>query len=761
MTAPPPPSSSTSNVRVGVRIRPLSPLELASSGRAVVDGSSLSKTVSLGSAQRTYAYDAVYRPDCAQSELYADCSPPLLDAFLSGYNATILAYGQTGSGKTHTMGSGGHGRGTDAEEGGTVDESDGLIPRFVSEVFSSLRRRKEASERAAAGEGEGGLGCGDGLTDYSLTASFLEVYGEEIHDLLDVDDGRESLPIREDANGDVVVKGLREVRISSGSEAMAVLASGSGNRITAATLMNRTSSRSHAVFVVSLRQTARGADGTETSTASRFTFVDLAGSERLKKTGAQGERAREGIKINEGLLALGNVINALADEERLSKGEKVHVPYRQSKLTRLLQEALGGNSRTLFLACVSPSDANVGETLSTLRYAHRARNIRNTPTRNVDGAAAELRRWRALAGVLRVELARQKFGGAAPEGEGKEDEDVGVVDEELLKREDVVAYMRRIEEKADELSGSGASVPTAFVTKLSAASTGATHSFADSDFHGRRPAELRRSAMPATSTPSDCHGGKSPRATVASVAEPVRRDEAEDPLPDIDPEEDLHIINQLLELRRDDQKFQRQQEDDRDRLDAVEGEIASQEEQLLRLREHLGAYRDLRDRHERLMCEVANLESEKRALADELEQTQANPARGCSKAIRTKLQRVEESLARARSEARKHRQTYRKAEEEARKCRAMEGKIQDLKRAKVDLVKKQREDAARHREHANEKAREIRALERREKGKDRKLSKMETGECLLFLLRCACVCFESPWNWMSNFPLLGCDRREY
>jgi len=148
---------------------------------------------------------------------------------------------------------------------------------------------------------------------------------------------------------------------------------------------------------------------TETTIVSRLTFVDLAGSERMKKTGAEGERMKEGIRINVGLLALGNVINALADEERLSKGEKAHVPYRQSKLTRLLQDALGGNSQTLFLACVSPADTNASETLSTLQYANRARNIKNTPIKNLDPALLELQKLQIMMTFLKHELAREHF----------------------------------------------------------------------------------------------------------------------------------------------------------------------------------------------------------------------------------------------------------------------------------------------------------------------------------------------------------------
>ena len=303
-----------------------------------------------------------------------------------------MAYGQTGSGKTFTMGSEAH------SENSTVLAQPGLIPRFMQDMFQSLKGKKDASDDQK----------GPILLDYTVYASFLEVYGEDVHDLTDKD--RTTLPLREDSQGGVVVSGLKSQPVSTVEEALTVLHIGTLNRTTAATLMNLTSSRSHAVFTVHLTQTTRGRGDIDVKTTSKFTFVDLAGSERMKKTGAEGERMREGIKINEGLLALGNVINALADEGRLLKNEKVHVPYRQSKLTRLLQDALGGNSQTLFLACVSPADVNSSETLSTLHYANRARNIKNEPKMNVDAAVLELQQLHTLNHILMSELVKEKFG---------------------------------------------------------------------------------------------------------------------------------------------------------------------------------------------------------------------------------------------------------------------------------------------------------------------------------------------------------------
>jgi hypothetical protein len=253
--------------------------------------------------------------------------------------------------------------------------------------------------------------------------------------------------------------------------------------------MNKKSSRSHAVFTIILKQTTRehknGQDqssaddaGTvDVTTVSRFTFVDLAGSERMKKTGAEGERAKEGIKINQGLLALGNVINALADEERLMKGEYIHVPYRQSKLTRLLQDALGGNSQTLFLACVSPSDTNASETASTLKYANRARDIKNKPSKNVHATVAatvaEMQRLYTLTTVLERELVRLKFGDKTnsatvrTEEDEKVCEEIGEASEELLQRAGVQEYLNKVRQVAAETKTSAPSAPPAVSHSIS------------------------------------------------------------------------------------------------------------------------------------------------------------------------------------------------------------------------------------------------------------------------------------------------------
>ena len=566
----------------------------------------------------------------------------------------------------------------------------GLIPRFMTDFFEYLKRKKETSD-----EGKGD----QVLLDYQLSASFLEVYGEDVFDLLDEE--RKSLPLREDSHGGVVVAGLTSRPISNASEALQVLHEGTMNRTTAATLMNLTSSRSHAVFTIHLSQITRSESCGEVdiNTTSRFTFVDLAGSERMKKTGAEGERAREGIKINEGLLALGNVINALADEERLAKEKKIHVPYRQSKLTRLLQDALGGNSQTLFLACVSPSDTNASETLSTLHYANRARNIRNAPTKNVDATAAEIQRLYALTRVLQCELIKYRFQSAA-----NDEEKIGEIDDDLMKRKDVEEYMQLLHAAAGS-EWSGVDPPSVLLAPTIQPC---------SSFGSTVLPSLPQTQMTSTQVLDD-----TPNKAISE-----RFDESF--LVDVNPDEEMAILDQLLELQHHDLEYDKEKKSGDAQLKKVEGELEMQEHMLLQLRESLKVYHSMKEKYEALVTEVQQLETEKSKLAEQLEMATADPSVGCSAAIERKLEKIELSLARARGEAKKQREKYRKAEEQAKKCAVLEKKISSLKQEKVSLLRKQKEAASRYREITEAKTKELLALKRKERATGQIVSKLET-----------------------------------
>ncbi|KAH0481992.1 MAG: uncharacterized protein KVP18_004620 [Porospora cf. gigantea A] len=336
------------NVKAVVRIRPPTDLEATTSAESAVwfEGDDL--IVPTQMCLQRYGFDAVLPPDASQSRTYACVCRPLLESFYNGFNSSVLAYGQTGSGKTYTIGS-------------CIEDTDGLVPQALRDIFGKASECREQGDQI------------------ELSVSYIELYNEDIRDLSNSALDAVSVRISQDPlTKSIQLLGIRTVPVDNPEAALLVLRKGSRHRSTAATAMNSASSRSHAIFTVHLRR-----ESESTATLSKFHFVDLAGSERLKRTGAQGERLREGISINSGLLGLSNVISALTAKHR-----KIHVPYRDSKLTRIIQDSLGGNSRTVMVACVSPTPADVSETVNTVRYASRARNIQNAPQINTDSHCA-------------------------------------------------------------------------------------------------------------------------------------------------------------------------------------------------------------------------------------------------------------------------------------------------------------------------------------------------------------------------------------
>ncbi|XP_069384136.1 kinesin-like protein KIF21A isoform X8 [Paralichthys olivaceus] len=396
-----------SSVRVALRIRP----QLA---REKIEGCHICTYVMPGEPQvilgkdKAFTYDYVFDMDSQQEAIYTSCTEKLIDGCFEGYNATVFAYGQTGSGKTYTMGTG--------FDVNIVEEELGIIPRAVHHLFKGIEERRQAAQDQ-----------GRPVPEFKINAQFLELYNEEVLDLFDSarDIKQKShIKIHEDATGGIYTVGVTTRTVSSEAEMMQCLKLGALSRTTASTQMNVQSSRSHAIFTIHLCQVrVCASDNQEKETDNRvsngnseldeyetltakFHFVDLAGSERLKRTGATGDRAKEGISINCGLLALGNVISALGDRGKRS----AHVPYRDSKLTRLLQDSLGGNSQTVMIACSSPSDRDFMETLNTLKYANRARNIKNKVMVNQDKASQQISALRTEIARLQMELMEYKTG---------------------------------------------------------------------------------------------------------------------------------------------------------------------------------------------------------------------------------------------------------------------------------------------------------------------------------------------------------------
>ncbi|OON18142.1 kinesin motor domain protein [Opisthorchis viverrini] len=388
------------SVKVGVRVRPLSEAEVNDGCVSCLAYPAEPGHIMIG-RDKLFSFDYVFDEAASQCDIYTRAAEPMVDTVLKGYNATLLAYGQTGSGKTYSMGT--------CALLSPTDPENGIVPRMVQDIFRRIPSLP---------------------FDYTIRVSFLEIYKEDIHDLLS-EDVNIPLPIREE-NQIIKIPGLTESVVNSCEDVLALLQSGSTKRSVGGTAMNRHSSRSHAVFtlhfVIRPREEALNAVGSddipttvsktpttqpdqsaegETLTA-KLHLVDLAGSERQKKTHAEGDRLKEGININRGLLALGNVISALCEKDAKKRS---HIPYRDSRLTRLLQDSLGGNSMTFMLACVSPADSNMEETLSTLRYADRARLIKNKPILNrADPKDAELARLRSMIAQLQNRLAKGSAG---------------------------------------------------------------------------------------------------------------------------------------------------------------------------------------------------------------------------------------------------------------------------------------------------------------------------------------------------------------
>ncbi|KAJ2608303.1 hypothetical protein H4S08_004505, partial [Coemansia sp. RSA 1365] len=326
-------------------------------------GGMRNKFVDMTTEPRTFDVDYAFGPHARQTDIFNTAVAPLLTCFVEGYNATVFAYGQTCSGKTHTMGTG-------LNINSASIDTMGIVPRALQWLFSWAQTSTTATHNVALRAG------------IEIRISFIELHNEDLVDLVaqpQAHNSKSTITIRNDAHGNVIWNGIKEVAVTSAKSAMDILRNGSRMRQTSATRLNAVSSRSHAIYTVKLTQTqARKSDSDKNAkpvrVISKLHFVDLAGSESLKKTLEVGERRREGISINSGLHALGNVILALSN----ARGNTItHIPYRDSKLTNMLRDSLGGSAQTLMIACVSADKTNLAESANTLKYAARARNIKN------------------------------------------------------------------------------------------------------------------------------------------------------------------------------------------------------------------------------------------------------------------------------------------------------------------------------------------------------------------------------------------------
>lgn len=365
------------SIKVVVRCRPMSKKEKEDGRQMVIEVDPKRSSITgydpkRNNEKKDFTFDFTYSIESCQEQIFNETALPILSALMEGYNGTIFAYGQTGTGKTFTM------------EGEDTPDLKGIIPRTIEWIFDKIKQSSG--------------------TEFFVQASFVEIYKEEVRDLLIKDSGK--LNIRE-KEGLFYVEGCKVIKVESPKEMFNIMNKGRENRKIAATLMNPGSSRSHSLFQIRV-ESSDIVDGETKYKIGKLNLVDLAGSERQSKTGATGKEQKEGISINLSLGTLGNVISALAG------GKKGFVPYRESKLTMLLADSLGGNTKTVMIANVGPTDYNFDESINTLWYAARAKKIKNKPKINEDPKDALLRSYQEEIEIIKKQLASYGKTGVSP-----------------------------------------------------------------------------------------------------------------------------------------------------------------------------------------------------------------------------------------------------------------------------------------------------------------------------------------------------------
>eukprot|EP00792_Barthelona_sp_PAP020_P008498 TRINITY_DN3224_c0_g2_i2.p1 TRINITY_DN3224_c0_g2~~TRINITY_DN3224_c0_g2_i2.p1 ORF type:complete len:755 (+),score=237.05 TRINITY_DN3224_c0_g2_i2:40-2304(+) len=418
------------SVKVGVRLRPLNSMERKNRNKVIVKVDSTRNSVHVQNPQdlsqepKVFSYHWAFDMDSRQTDVYESTAHPIVESVLEGFNGTIFAYGQTGTGKTFTM---------------TGDPKDptlrGITPNAFEHIFSHIALQSSDNKK------------------FLVSVSYLEIYNEQVNDLLD--SKNKNLKVRQNEDKIFYVEGLSKEVCNSVESISEVLDRGSENRAVGSTNMNEKSSRSHSIFMITVETCETDDTGIDHIKVGKLNLVDLAGSERIKKTGAENDRRNEGININLSLMVLSNVISAL-----ISTKKNVVVPYRESKLTQLLQDSLGGNSKTVMIATIGPADYNHEETATTCRYAKRASNVKNKPKINEDPKDAmlrdlqdEIRRLKAALGGQPLEAGQNIMIPGAPgetvylPGEVQKIEVVRTVEVGMKEEE----YNRKIKEIEDKI----------------------------------------------------------------------------------------------------------------------------------------------------------------------------------------------------------------------------------------------------------------------------------------------------------------------
>ncbi|GBG26792.1 Chromosome-associated kinesin KIF4 [Hondaea fermentalgiana] len=668
-------------VQVALHVRPLLPHEEEQGCIGSVRANESEHTVTLPGGTRRFTFDHVFEAGterCSSDRLYEGCVRPLLDGCFEGLNATVLAYGQTGSGKTFTM--------------GTTGEDRGVIPRVASDLFDRIEALRSKNPSAGAWE---------------TTVSFFEIYRESTFDLLADAGGHGKAPelsIREDSGRNVFVVGLTEIPVHDKASLLAQLQRGGEHRATASTEMNSVSSRSHAIFTISMRN-----EDPESGMirSSKFHLVDLAGSERAKRTKAHGDRLQEGININRGLLALGNVISALGDDKRKVGGKVGHVPYRDSKLTRILQDSLGGNSRTVMVACVSPADSNVEETLNTLKYANRARNIQNKPTVNDEAMneqnstlVAQLKR--TIAG-LQDEVAALRSGAERPLEAHRAKTSTRETSQLLLKLSDRnLSLEARLERVADLIEG---------------AATGSDAASAPIDIDA-----LRKAMAMDSNTQNDGEEDTSVNGALDATGE-----DAEGKAAKTESGADSNTNSEGDEEQE--QEHMQRQVALQQELQVINDELSSKVEAMARMEKSGSQFSQIERSYAKAiqeMCdELALLQNERDDLVSKLKEEQAKrsklgaggaaaPMSGREKALKQKLADLETKHQGLRKKQAEQERLIRIQKRDVSGMDRLKNEIQGLKQSRVKLMRRIKEEGDEFRKWKQIKERELKQMKKQE-----------------------------------------------
>ncbi|XP_070385939.1 chromosome-associated kinesin KIF4-like isoform X2 [Dermacentor albipictus] len=608
-------------------------------------------------------------------------------------------------------------------------EDAGIIPRAVQDIFKHISVNTEKI--------------------FLVRVSFLEIYKEDVFDLFSKNQDRESLQIREDQNGAIKIFNLTELNVTTPEETIRLLEVGSASRSTASTNMNARSSRSHAIFTLTVEQQEKSSGGA--IMVAKFHLVDLAGSERAGKTKAVGERLKEGITINQGLLSLGNVISALCDGHS-------HVPYRNSKLTRLLQDSLGGNSHTVMIACVSPADSNLEETLNTLRYADRARKIKNKPIVNIDPVQAEVALLRQQLQEARIELMRcrtlQGEGGDQPGGEesggdgGESKKDLALVlsrnaeleNENQRLSGELHRALDQLGENSERLIITELEVQKLkeLITQMSEKIDGSHLGDADGDNATSLLRELQNSIM-------EFSAGEQKRRKLNESLFKVDKPPAEDDreMTTIEEEGSDTSLGESS-AKGSAEQMQKTFLLNQSRLEATMRRAALSKEledlnRVLQAKEELASKMSMNDQHlevvklqyeannRELEREVAILKKERDDLAAMLSSQQNTKSAAGNKVAEQRskrIQELEDRVGQLRKKVEEQSRMTKLKEDAERSAKKLQQEITNMKQVRVQLMKRMKEESERHRRQQIERNREVRALRVREQQQSAQMARM-------------------------------------